>query len=659
MSATDVAARAPVGTYSRATLEGMIDTYLAALAANDPSRLPVSKDVSFVENYQPLALGEGTWRTITGLGTYKHYFADTGAGQAGFIGSVRENGRGAVIDIRLKLDGDKISEIETFIIRDALFCSRVEEMGAPEAVWLESVPADQRLPRDVLAAQVNKYFESMQRNDGMGDYSFFDRECNRLEHGLQTTNLKDPTAYGHSHDTSFATKSAEEQWKSGFLGFVTEIHSRRFVVIDEERQAVLAFATFDHNGTIRVLPLQPEGEFVLPPYFDVPRTLNVMEAFKLKGDKLYRIEMTLTELPYGIRPPQVRRAERLGGTSGPVDEAVLRAQLSKTLAAMKAHDASGLPLAKGVRYFEDGQTLDVGDGLWGTLTAYAGADKTGAQDVAVPQYEIVMAEPSRGEIAWIGGIVEHTTPGMLTLRLRMDGAEIVEIEAVAVRLEEIGERGGTVSLFQPRLLTQFRPEPFAKTDWALTTPAGKAASRAELTAIVERYFDGVEQDTSKGVPFAADCARRDNGMKTAGNADAPPLDPGQPAYRPFAMGCAEQIDAGLYKRIGKVRERRHLVVDAARGLVLSVAVFDNPAQVKSFEVPGVGTVLLPGMPRPETEAPAEAAQTDILFGNMAQANVAVPVSELVVQLTKIEDGKIVAIETLVRGGPFGMSSGVA
>ena len=644
-------------TYERHKLEGMIDLYLAALAKNDPSRLPVTKHVSFAENYQPLKLGEGIWTTITGIGTYKHYFADTLAGAAGFIGTVRENGVGALLDIRLQLDGDLISEIETFIIRDALSCARYEEMGKPEDVWLEPVPLEQRLPRAKMITSVNKYFESMENNDGRGDYSFFDRECNRIEHALQTTNVKKPQAYGHSTDTDFSSMTAEQQWKTGFLGFVTEIRDRRFVVLDEERQAVFTIVTLDHNGTVRKIDLTTGKTFVVPPYFDVPRTLNVMEAFRLRGDKLYRIEMTLTELPYGTRPPSASRASKFPRAAVADEKAGdLARNLGQVLAALRAHDPARLPLAKNARYTENGQQLKLGDGLWGTLTGYAGPDGVVAA-TPVPQYRIELVDSRNGDAVYLGGIVEETTPGLLALRLRQSGGFITEIEAIVIRKEEMGERGGTVTLFQPRLITEFDPAGFAKTDPSFleVVPASERSAEGELVGVVDRYFDGIENDTSKGIPIARDCTRRDNGVLAAGNPAAPPLDPAVPAYRPLALSCAEQIDSGYFKRISKVRDRQH-VVDAERGLVLSIAAFDNPARIKAFDVPGIGRVTLPGAMR---GGPGSPQAMDQAFGMSRSVNVVVPTTELTVQLTKIRAGNIVGIETLSRGGPFGMTTGWA
>jgi hypothetical protein len=633
----------------RAELERAVDHYLDALVAGDPSRLRASQNVVFVENYQRLPLGEGSWATITGRGSYSHYFADVQEGQAGFIGTVRENGLPALMDLRLRLDGGRIAEIESFIIRDALAGLRYEQTGVPEPVWLEPVPPEKRQPRSSMIAAVDKYFQSMQRNDGLGDYSFFHPDCNRIEHALQTTNVKTAQAYGHSHDTEFSSMSAEAQWKTGFLGFVTEIRDRRFVVIDEERQAVFAFATFDHNGTVRVLHQTTGKDFVVPPYFDVPRTLQVMEAFRLEGDRLYRIEMTLTELPYGIRPPWPAPAPAVSAPAGPADRAVLEHLLEQVLAAMQAHDASSLPLAPDVRYTENGQVLQLGDGLWATLGDYAAWND-------VRRYRVILADPAKGEAAFVGAIREETTPGVLALRIRAPGGRIAEIEAVAVRHEEMGERGGTVSLFQPRLLTELRPQAFEEPASELLA-LGAPEPHEAIERAVQGWFRAIADNDSAAAPLAADCVRRENGVRATSNPDAEPLDPALPEYRPFALSCAQQIDSGYFARIAAVREARHLI-DESRGLALSLAVLDNPGRLKSIEVPGVGEVALPGRkasgPGAEINSAPDESQ---LFGARMQPNVLVPTSELLVQLTQVQANKIERIEALTRGGPYGLSSG--
>ena len=64
----------------RGCLEDVVDQYLAALVAHDPKRLPLSADVKYTEQDQPMELGDGFWKTVQSVGNYKHIFADPDAG---------------------------------------------------------------------------------------------------------------------------------------------------------------------------------------------------------------------------------------------------------------------------------------------------------------------------------------------------------------------------------------------------------------------------------------------------------------------------------------------------------------------------------------------------------------------------------------------------
>ncbi|MCB2066693.1 MAG: hypothetical protein KDE15_08655 [Erythrobacter sp.] len=287
----------------RACLELVVDTYLNAMVAKDLSALPLAADVRFAENGVQLEPGQGSWATIDGLGTYRHVFADPHSGNVGVITTVTEHGAPAMLDLRLHVAGGRIDAIETLYIRDPGGYARYEEMAEPEATWLDVVPEGQRLSRNQMVAVVNRYFSAMVRNDGRGDYTFFHPDCDRLEHGLRTTNLPTSEAYGHSQNTDFRSMDCRRQFGMGFLGFVTDIRDRRFLVLDEERQTVLAMVYLDHDGSVRELPLSTGDTFVLPPYFNVPRGLTVVEGFKLMDGMIHRIEMTLIETPYGNPPP--------------------------------------------------------------------------------------------------------------------------------------------------------------------------------------------------------------------------------------------------------------------------------------------------------------------------------------------------------------------
>lgn len=101
----------------RACLEGFVNQYLAALVAQDPSKLPLAKNARYTENGQELTLGDGMWGPTVTVGTYKLYFADPQAGQVGFFGTIEEHGHPVILGLRLKIENKKISEMEAVALR--------------------------------------------------------------------------------------------------------------------------------------------------------------------------------------------------------------------------------------------------------------------------------------------------------------------------------------------------------------------------------------------------------------------------------------------------------------------------------------------------------------------------------------------------------------
>jgi hypothetical protein len=519
-------------TCDRACLEGMADAYLAALARSDPAGLPLARDLRFAENNEVLTFPGGTWNTVTGLGAYRHHFADPQTGQVAVITVVEEGGTKIIYDLRLRIAEGAIREIEAMAVRDPAGARLYEEMGAPLPIFMESVPPAERVSRDDLVAVANQYLSGMVRNDPRGDYSFFADDCDRLEHARRTTNMA-PEKYGHSDDTAFVTMSCREQFETGFLGFVTRIRDRRFVV-DEERQTVFGMAFLDHDGTVRRIQMSTGNVFVVPPYFSVPRTLMVGEAWRVEKGRLRQIEMTLSEFPYGTRPAfetgdtWLERGAAAGDrqASAPCDRACLRRTIDGLLQAFTAHAPERVTLSPAVRFTENGQELSLGDGLWGTLTA-------------VGRGGTYLVNPETGDAAFYGSIVEHDTPGTLALRLKAAGAVagggqlpvgravssaglITEIEAVIVRQETGGERGGTLTLFAPQLPDGFdggtvRERRTLVRDDARNLslsvmlrdvpepPAGVSTGPfSVLTAIVHRHpggIDGTLRSASRAVPF--------------------------------------------------------------------------------------------------------------------------------------------------------------
>ena len=173
-----------------------------------------------------------------------------------------------IIALRLRIDGQKISEIETIVARGQMAeggAANLEKLGKPRAALLEDVPPAERVSRLEMIKTANKYFSGMQKDDGKGDYSFFGDDCNRLENGIETTNNMTPmpglTASGQPRPAPSAKYdprpeanhvsagwSCGDQFRSGLLHFVSWIRDRRYPIVDQERGIVWALGFFDHQA---------------------------------------------------------------------------------------------------------------------------------------------------------------------------------------------------------------------------------------------------------------------------------------------------------------------------------------------------------------------------------------------------------------------------
>ncbi|KAK0741618.1 hypothetical protein B0T21DRAFT_432710 [Apiosordaria backusii] len=568
-------------TRSRQSLEGAITTFLTALTSHNSSLLPVAPDVEYTENTISLPFGSGLWQLANNTGPYRHDFVDVETGQVATITTLEENGIPVIYVARLKVESaGQISQIETYITRDTAGAERYKKLGSPEPVWLTPVPRGSRLNRGVLAYRANRYYDAIDLNDPDADYSFLDPDCSRLENALQTTKVSNATTYGPFKDTDFASLSCAAQFRTGFYGYITRIRDRRFIVVDEERQAVFSFAMLDHDGSVRTVPSNGVNGTAkrIPEYHDVPRSLHVAGAFQVGSKGTYRIETTKVEVPYGSRAPfdsdPISAAAGWRGRNdtllaSPCDRSCLNGAVEQVLKGMVDHKTGeGLPLARGAEYSENGRWIDIGDGLWRTLGSFS---KPGG----VEDYAVNFTDTTTGTGGYWGEVMEFSVPGILSLRVKVQGGLISEIEANIVRSEFRGPSVDTVSLGRPPIPVEYEGVPLGAIDpifnKAWTTSGGRAPPNLTAEALgvaVGVYFDGLQLHSSLGVPFAAgsNCVRRDNGLQSNRH-------------------CQDQLNGsggfhpanGLFNQTTTVRDRRILVADPVKGIVTAVAMVDNPA----------------------------------------------------------------------------------
>jgi hypothetical protein len=273
---------------------------LEQMAAHDAGRLPLAPGARYTENGQEMGFDNGLWQTASNVGAYRHVIADPASGQFGVFATLDEQGHGVTLAARVKLEHGLITEVEVVTYRvgagpawNDVGYAQLEEMKTPRALWTDPVPMARRKSRQELAAIANYYFEAIENNDGKGYYPFTD-DCDRLENGTYTTNRPGLIRMG---DIDIGAMGCKAQFSTGLYGVVTEVHSRRFEVIDEERQAVLAFGVFDHCGCKRELTM-PDGTVVPIAGFNRPSSILLAEAFAIRGDLIGQVEAVGTSVPY-------------------------------------------------------------------------------------------------------------------------------------------------------------------------------------------------------------------------------------------------------------------------------------------------------------------------------------------------------------------------
>src|SRR5579862_3623164 len=159
-------------------------------------------------------------------------------------------------------------------------------------------------------------------------------------------------------------------------------------------------------------------------------------------------------------------APRAAAATGPIplncNRACLEDLMNQYLAALVAHDPKRLPLSEDVRYTENDQAIDVGDGFWKTAAG-------------IGNYKHYYADPEFGQVAFMGTMQEAGTALLMSLRLRVELGRITEIETVIYR------QGGGGPSGIADLDKKGKPEEL----WFKSIPVAQRLSRQELISIAD------------------------------------------------------------------------------------------------------------------------------------------------------------------------------
>ena len=286
----------PAPGCDRACLGAIRDDYLAAMVARDPARAPMAADYRVTQDGQQIALGDGLWRTATGLGSYRIDFADPTSGNVGSIVEVRE-GEGAVtIALRLKVEDRTITEVESVLGRGRVPGSSPEP--APRASLARTVPVAQRLSRAEMIATADANFDAILAADG----SIYADDCQRVENRMAMSG-NDALDYPIGDvpgvaKPRFGSMGCAEQISRNLMGQLDSVEPRRFVLVDEEKQLVFGVYMMKWYG--KGDPCTEIGGYgrVCHETVRQPTALLNAELLGVKGGMIHEIEAIFQFVPY-------------------------------------------------------------------------------------------------------------------------------------------------------------------------------------------------------------------------------------------------------------------------------------------------------------------------------------------------------------------------
>ncbi len=130
------------------------DLLFKSMVAHDPWMLPLADRYAATENSVAASLNMMSfWRTVTGVKHRGQCVVDPVWGQVVVTAALDEGGSSTVFWGRLKIENDKISELELYSLRcrgEAGFIMLADEMGSLPAGWTSPIPPDGKATREEL-----------------------------------------------------------------------------------------------------------------------------------------------------------------------------------------------------------------------------------------------------------------------------------------------------------------------------------------------------------------------------------------------------------------------------------------------------------------------------------------------------------------------------
>lgn len=270
------------------------------------------------------------------------------------------------------------------------------------------------------------------------------------------------------------------------------------------------------------------------------------------------------------------------------NKACLEAVAEQYRSAYFARNAAAAPVSSELRFTENNVEMAFPDASWDTVT----------EEVGTPLF---LSDPVTGNVAIFTAIMQSEIPGFLAIRLKVEGRQITEAEHMLSTRRNLSSPPTPFS----------DPHGFVRpADRALTVDASRRASREQLFALGDGYFQTLENNTGeiRNTAFAPDAERHENGM----------------VFR----GIERDFRLGRYAFNNQVR-RVPVLADEERGIVLFRGFIDHKGQMNEYQLTN---------------------------GEYRTSIFREPHSWALLEMFKIEDGMITGVEATFISAPYKSTS---
>jgi hypothetical protein len=219
---------------TRESLKAVTDKFFVAIEAHNPSSLPLASGVRYTENGIVVAAGKGAWVTA-GKTIFRRGMIDTRKCGTHTQAIIDESGKQMLYGVRLKVDKEKISEIEAIVVRGKEVLDVKAILDTKDQDWEGILPPEQRSSRLAMMAAADDYFELFvkEQKPKVSELPYA-RICDRWENGMQTTKG------GTNQGVAMPAHNCSPK------GFADMTHGPRRFLVDVETGVVVAYVLFNN-----------------------------------------------------------------------------------------------------------------------------------------------------------------------------------------------------------------------------------------------------------------------------------------------------------------------------------------------------------------------------------------------------------------------------